>query len=220
MKVLVHEGFHALSFPFGKGRVEDSVAWWLEGSARRAERQVDLALPNATRRCETQGAQVRCWSFDDRIKRAELERAYAPGFAFDTRWEPGLEQSESTRKLYYGLSEVVVSVWIERHGVEAYRAAWREMLAAFDADKGCPCEEGWLLGVLDEAAGGRDEDLFAPHATLRASNPQAFAARMEPYVQDEAALERELQARTAAKLPVPGLGVLWLLLALALLARR
>lgn len=197
-RVLVHESFHGASFPYGKGGVEDSVAWWLEGTAKHSERQVDAALPNATHYCEKTSAEVRCWDFDDRIRRADLETGYGAGFRFDPKWEPSSPQNEDTRRFYYSYSEFVVEAWIERHGIEEYRRVWDEIEAAFEDDAGCPCKDAWLVSLLDDA------DLYRPWQDVKSATPDQFDALVTPYVKDEAALQRELDARSG---PLSGLGI-------------
>lgn len=216
VKVLVHEAFHAASFPYGRGEVGDTVAWWLEGTARLAERQVDATMPNATRHCERSAMEIRCWDFDDRIPRASLETGYDASFAFAADWEPSLPQSEDTRRFYYGYSEYVVASWIARHGGGAYRAAWDEVEAAFLRGEGCPCEDGWIEGVL-----GHDGALFAPWADVKAADPDRFETLVKPYVKDEEALQRELDARANpfAGVPLPAAAA-FAAIALAALARR
>lgn len=219
VKVLVHEAFHALSFPYGRGPVEDTVSWWLEGTARHAERQVDVTMPNATRHCEKSATEVRCFDFDDRIRRADLDQAYAPSFTFQDDWEPSLEQSDDTRKFYYAYSDFLVAAYVERYGEESYRAAWDAVEAAFEDGAGCACGDGWLERALAEAAGATEADVTKPYAQLRASDPAAFTAKVTPFVRDEAALQRELerQANPLAGVPLPW----WLgLVALALAAVR
>lgn len=223
VRVVVHEGFHALSFPFGKGRVEETISWWLEGTARHAEQHVRDAMPNASRYCVTEGLEARCWDFDDRIRRADLETAYSANFTFQEDWEPKLPQSDETRSFHYGLSELVVGAWIERHGVAAYREAYDEILATFADDTRCPCRAGWLRGVLAEAGGGADEDLFTPWIDLKQRVPSSFDARIAPFVRDEAALQRELDAHAKAAIPklIPSAGALVAVAAFALaLGRR
>lgn len=197
VRVLVHEAFHAASFPYGKGSVEDAVAWWLEGTARRSERHVDARMPNATLHCERTTAEVKCWDFDDRIKRGDLENGYETGFTFDAAWEPSTPQSEETRRFYYAYSEYVVGAWITRHGEAEYQRVWDAVAAAFHRGAGCPCADGWLVGILD------DPDLFRPWQDLRAGSPDDFNASVEPFVKDEAALQRALDAES--KNPFAGL---------------
>lgn len=217
VKVLVHESFHAASFPYGKGPVVDHVAWWLEGTARHAERQVDVAMPNATTRCERTSAEVKCWNFDDRIARAELDAGYRESFRFDPAWEPSVPQSDETRRFYYGFSEFLVGAWIQQNGERRYQEAWNAIAAAFDTGEECPCVEGWLTSLL------ADPDLYRPWGDLRASDPTGFEARVTPFLKDEAALERALDAQAS---PLDGLRVplpAWLALAalaVALLRRR
>lgn len=210
VRVLVHESFHAASFPLGKGAVEDAVAWWLEGTAKHSERQVDAALPNATIHCTKDAAEVRCWDFDDRISRADLDTGYESGFRFQTEWEPSAPQSEDTRRFYYSYSEFVVEAWIARHSVAEYQRVWDEITAAFEEGEGCPCAEGWLLGLLD------DEDLFQPWQDVKSATPTEFEALVKPFTKDEEALQRELDARSnpLAGIPVPG----WIALAALLVA--
>lgn len=212
VKVLVHESFHAASFPHGKGPVEDAVAWWLEGTARHAERQVDATMPNATRHCTTSATEVRCYDFDDRIKRADLETGYASSFTFDPDWEPSLPQSDDTRRFYYAYSEYVVASWIARHGAGRYQEAWDEVEAAFLRGEGCPCADGWLESVLD------DPTLFEPWADVKAAQPERFETLVKPLVKDEEALQRELDARSNPFSQVPAPGALAALGALALAA--
>jgi len=214
VKVLVHEAFHAASFPYGRGEVEDTVAWWLEGTARHAERQVDAAMPNATRHCEREGLELRCWDFDDRIARASLETGYADSFSFSADWEPSLPQTEDTRRFYYGYSEYVIGSWIARHGVDAYRAAWDEVERAFRTGEGCPCGDGWLEGVL-----GDDVVLFEPWADVKRADPARFETLVKPYVKDEEALQRELDARANPFSGIPAAGVVGVALALLVAAR-
>lgn len=209
VKVLVHESFHAASFPHGKGPVEDAVAWWLEGTARHAERQVDTTMPNATRHCTTSATEVRCYDFDDRIKRADLETGYDAAFVFDPDWEPSAPQSDDTRRFYYAYSEYVVASWIARHGDERYRQAWDDIEAAFFRGEGCPCADGWLESVLD------DPTLFEPWADVKATEPQRFETLVKPLVKDEEALQRELDARSNPFSQVPAPGALVAMAALA-----
>lgn len=214
VKVLVHESFHAASFPYGKGPVEDHLAWWLEGTARHAERQVDVAMPNASTHCERTSAEVKCWSFDDRITRAELDAGYRRAFTFDAAWEPSLPQSEETRRFYYGFSEFLVGAWIQQNGEGRYRAAWDDVSAGFDPGEGCPCVEGWLESLL------ADPDLFHPWSSLRASDPPGFEARVKPFVKDEDALQRQLTAESGPlgnmSVPMPA----WVVLAAGAAATR
>lgn len=217
VKVLVHEGFHAASFPYGRGEVEDTIAWWLEGTARHAERQVDATMPNATRHCTKSAVEVRCWDFDDRIPRDALETGYSSSFAFDPDWEPSRPQTDETRRFYYGYSEFVVASWIARHGESAYREAWDEIEAALLHGEGCPCEDGWLEDVL-----GSDPMLFRPWADVRREEPERFETLVRPYVKDEEALQRELDARAnpLSGIPLPPLVALGALASAALLLRR
>ena len=212
VKILVHEAFHAASFPYGSGAVEDTVSWFLEGTAKHAERHVDAAIPNGTIHCATSAVEVSCRSFDDRIKRADLDTGYGSTFDFDTRWEPSLEQNDDTRTFYYAYSEFVVGAWIARHGVEAYRTVWDDVEAAFLAGEGCPCEDGWLVERL------QDEALFTPWDDVRASEPERFETLVKPFVQDEAALQQELHAQAGVPLG-PWLAVLAVALA-AVRSRR
>ena len=198
VRVVVHEAFHAASFPYGKGPVLDEVSWWLEGTAKHSERHVDAAMPNATRHCEKSAAEVRCWDFDDRIKRADLETGYAPSFTFDERWEPSLPQSDDTRRFYYSYSEFVVSAWIARHGEAEYQRVWDDITAAFERGEGCPCTTGWLVGKLD------DDQLFTPWSDVKETTPSEFEAIVKPYVKDEEALQRELDRQAN---PFSGLGI-------------
>ena len=200
VKILVHEAFHAASFPYGRGEVEDTVAWWLEGTARRAERQVDATMPNATLYCEKDTVEVRCASFDDRIEKARLDAAYADGFVFNADWEPSLPQDDDTRSFYYGYSEYLVSSWIERRGEDDYRAAWDEIEGAFLRGEGCPCGDGWIEKVLGA------EGLYAPHAELYRRDPAAYDATVAAYVKDQEALDRELaeQANPFSGIPAWG----------------
>lgn len=219
-KVLVHEAFHAASAPTGKGEVNDTIAWWLEGTARRSERHVDDVLPDARRYCEQDGVQVQCWFFDDRIPRAQLDSAYEPGFTFERRWEPSIPQSEDTRRFYYAYSDYVVAAYIERAGEPAYRAVWDQVTAAFTRGEGCPCEDGWLEGLLVDAAGNLTADeIYRPWADLRARDPAAFDARVAPLVQGE----QKVDAPPLFGLPVPAPAA-WALVAaivgVALVARR
>lgn len=216
VKILVHESFHAASFPYGKGPVEDTVAWWLEGTARHAERQVDVTMPNASRHCQRSATEARCWDFDDRIRRADLETGYDAGFVFDTDWEPSRPQSDDTRRFYYAYSEFVVGSWIAREGEARYRAAWDEITAAFRSGEGCPCGEGWLEGVLE------DEDMFRPWADLHAADTAAFDARVKPFVKDEEGFQRALDehADPLAGIPAAPAMALLALVGLAALARR
>lgn len=219
-KVLVHEAFHAASVPTGTRLVEEPVAWWVEGTARLAERQVDADLPNGSRHCEESAAEVRCWGFDDRISADDLAVAYDPSFTFDVRWEPSLPQPADTRRLYYQLSEYVVGAWVQQHGAARYREAWDRVEAALATGEGCPCGEGWLVATLAEVSGSRD-DVFRPYATLRAQQPDVFEARVAPLVQDEDALQEELARRQRVFPPllVPAPGAL-LAVAAALIAAR
>lgn len=198
VRVVVHESFHAASFPYGKGSVEDEIAWWLEGTAKHSERHVDAALPNATRHCAKTTAEVRCWDFDDRIREAEVDAAYADTFRFNTEWEPSLPQDDDTRRFYYAYSEYVVSAWIERHGQAEYARVWDDITAAFDEDRGCPCGDDWLETVLD------DPDLYQPWQDIRAGDPEEFHATIQPLVKDEEALQRELDRQAN---PLSGLGI-------------
>lgn len=214
VRVLVHEGFHAASFPRGRGDVEDAVAWWLEGTAKHAERQVDAAMPNATRHCEESATQVRCWDFDDRILRKDVDVGYVATFRFDTEWEPSVPQSEETRRFYYSYSEYAVGAWILQNGVPAYRSVWDDVTAAFDTGAGCPCDEGWLERLLDD----HDGLLFRPWQTEKEQRPTEFEALVKPLVKDEEALQRELRERSD---PLAGLGIplpFWVALAAILLA--
>lgn len=198
VRVVVHEAFHAASFPYGKGVVEDEISWWLEGTAKRSERHVDAAMPNATRYCEKSAAQVRCWDFDDRIKRADVETGYTGGFRFDADWEPSLPQTDDTRRFYYSYSEYVASAWIVRHGEAEYQRIWDDITASFERGEGCPCVDGWLETKLD------DEQLFTPWIDVKRSTPTEFEAIVKPFVKDEEALQRELDRQTN---PFSGLGV-------------
>lgn len=209
VKVLVHEAFHAASFPYGKGPVEDTVAWWLEGTARHAERQVDATMPNATYHCTTSATEVRCYDFDDRIKRTDLETGYAPGFKFDPDWEPSLPQSDDTRRFYYAYSEYVVGSWIARHGVPSYQQAWDHIEASFLHGDRCPCAEGWLEAVLD------DPSLFEPWSEIKAAEPARFETLVRPFVKDEETLQRELDARANPFSRVPDAAAIGALAALA-----
>ncbi|HET6404910.1 MAG TPA: hypothetical protein VFH78_09695 [Candidatus Thermoplasmatota archaeon] len=211
VRVLVHEAFHAVSFPYGKGHVDDEVAWWLEGTAKHAERHVDAAMPNATRHCARSAAEVRCWDFDDRIRRAEVEAAYDPSFTFDPDWSPALPQTDDTRRFYYAYSEYVVAAWIQRHSVDEYQRVWDIITGAFERGEGCPCPDGWLETLLD------DPDLFRPWQDVRATDPRAFNELVQPHVKDEAALQRELQrqANPLAGIPAPAWAALLATLAAA-----
>lgn len=214
-KVLVHEGFHAASAPFGKGEVDDVIAWWLEGTARFAERQVDRELPGARRHCEEDARSVRCWFFDDRIPPASLETAYAPGFAFERRWEASLPQSDDTRRFYYAYSEFLVSTLVQRIGEPGYRAAWDDVQAAF-AGEGCPCGDAWLEGRLVASASNlTKEELYRPYAALHASDPRAFDAKVAAFVQAPQEVPR---GSGLFGLPVPGLEVALILLVMVVLA--
>lgn len=199
VKVLVHESFHAASFPFGQGEVTDKLSWFLEGTARHAERQVDVTMPDGALYCQKAATEVRCWGFDDRIAKVDLEQAYGPSFTFDPKWEPSLPQSEDTRRFYYALSEFLVAAWIQQNGEASYQKVWGVMLAAFNDDQGCPCETGWLRALLD------DPDLFAPWADLRQSDPSGFDARITPFLKDDTKLQAELNKQTGplSGLPVP-----------------
>lgn len=222
VKVLVHEAFHALSFPYGRGAVEDTLSWWLEGSARHGERQVDVAMPNATRFCERSATEVRCYDFDDRIKRADLEIAYAPSFTFQDDWEPSLPQSDDTRKFYYAYSDFLVAAYVERYGVAAYQAAWDAVEAALLRGEGCPCADGWLEGVLAAKASATPEDITRPYAALRKSDVAVFTAKVTPFVRDEEGLRREVerQANPLSAIPSPWWAALLALAAVALTRRR
>ena len=198
VRVMVHEAFHAASFPYGKGSVEDDVAWWLEGTAKHSERHVDAAMPNATLHCAKTAAEVRCWDFDDRIKRADLETGYQNTFQFDADWEPSAPQDDDTRRFYYAYSEFVVSAWIERHGEAEYQRVWNEISAAFDEGAGCPCREGWLEALLD------DPQLFRPWEDVKSATPTEFEALVKPLVKDEEAAQRELDRQSN---PFSGLGI-------------
>ena len=226
-RVLVHEAFHAISVPYGRGDVTDVLDWWLEGAARHAERHVDAVLPNGSRHCEKGDREVRCWSFDDRISPADLEQAYRPGFAFEKRWTPSLEQSDDTRGFYYQLSAYLVGAYVQMHGQDAYRAAWDALGAAFADDARCPCGTGWLEGVLLEAAGedATVRDLYRPYGSVYDVQPTVFHARVQPLVKDETALQDELDRQTAGgfggfQVPSPALPLLLLALCLAALAAR
>lgn len=174
-KVLVHEAFHAASAPFGKGDVEDTVAWLLEGSARYAERRVDAALPEARRHCETTATRVECWFFDDRITMDQLEAAYAPSFRFERDWEPSLAQDEETRRFYYAFTEYLVASYVARQGLSDYRSAWDDIEAAFATGAGCPCGDGWVEGVLVDAAGNlTEEELLRPRGALHDADRDAW----------------------------------------------
>lgn len=211
VKILLHEAFHAASFPYGSGAVTDKVSWWLEGTAKHSERQVDSAMPNSTIHCEKSATEVSCRSFDDRIKRPHLETGYQPEFTFDPRWEPSLEQTDETRTFYYAYSEYVVGAWIARRGAEAYRDVWDEIEAAFRTGAGCPCGEGWLLGRLG------DESLFTPWDDVKSADPDRFETLVKPFVQDQSAVDDALKAAAG---PL-GLGIplpMWSALVAALVA--
>jgi len=171
-------------------------------------------MPNATRHCEREGLELRCWDFDDRIARASLETGYADSFSFSADWEPSLPQTEDTRRFYYGYSEYVIGSWIARHGVDAYRAAWDEVERAFRTGEGCPCGDGWLEGVL-----GDDVVLFEPWADVKRADPARFETLVKPYVKDEEALQRELDARANPFSGIPAAGVVGVALALLVAAR-
>lgn len=216
-KVLVHESFHALSVPYGRGEVQDAIDWWLEGTARHAERHVDRVLPNATRHCERSATEIRCWSFDDRITRDALEQAYAPGFTFERRWSPSLEQSDDTRSFYYQYSAYLAEAYLALHGADAYRDAWNAMQTAFHDPTRCPCLDGWLEKTLLQTAGGdaNVRDLYRPWNDLHFADKAAFDLLVTPFVKDEQALQDELEKAAGWQgLLVPGPGVLLVLLAL------
>lgn len=219
-RVLVHEAFHAVSAPYGKGPVTDVVDWWLEGAARHAESHVDAVLPNGSRHCEKSAREVRCWTFDDRVAPADLEEAYASSFSFERRWAPSLEQSAETRSFYYRYAAYLVGAYLRLHGVDAYRAAWDDLQAAFAEGEGCPCGDGWLeTALLGRAPGATARDLYRPQADLRFRDPAAFDAWAKPLLKDEKALQDELD-RQAGRGAFPGLdvpGVAAPLAALALL---
>lgn len=228
-RVLVHESFHALSAPYGRGLVTDALDWWLEGAARDAELRVDDVLPNGSNHCEESSREVRCWSFDDRIPRVDLQQAYGAGFAFEKRWTPGMEQSADTRTFYYQLSAFLVGAYVRTQGEDAYRLVWDQLAAAFERDEGCPCGAGWLEGLLLRAAGGDlpARDLYRPWGDLHDADPDAFDARVAPLVKDEDALQAELDRRsngagiTGLGVPMPAPALLLLALAgVALVARR
>lgn len=200
VRVVVHEAFHAASFPYGKGHVEDEIAWWLEGTAKHSERHVDAAMPNATRHCTKSAAEVRCWDFDDRIPRDDLETGYTGTFRFDPEWEPTTPQSDDTRRFYYSYSEYVVSAWIARHGEAEYQRIWDDITNAIATGQGCPCPDGWLETMLD------DEQLFTPWSDVKQTSPAEFDAIVKPYVKDEEALRRELDRRANPLSGIPGLG--------------
>lgn len=215
-KVLVHEAFHAISAPSGTGDVDEPIAWWLEGAARRAERAVDDVLPDARRHCESDVAQTQCWFFDDRITRENLAQAYAPSFEFETAWEPSLPQSDDTRRFYYGLSEYLVSAYVTQAGERAYQDAWEKITRAFTDETACPCESGWLEStLLSTARNMTRDDLYRPWQGLA---PEAFASQTAALVQ----AEQRVEAAPFFGLPIPGLGVVGVLgaLGVALLSLR
>lgn len=211
-KVLVHEAFHAASAPYGKGEVDDVIAWWLEGTARHAERQVDGVLPGASRHCQTTGNEVRCWFFDDRISREDLATGYSPSFEFERRWEASVPQSEDTRRFYYAFSEYLVAAYVAQAGEDAYQAVWDELTAAFADPARCPCGDGWLEGVLLAEAGNLTvDDLYRPWADERAADQKTFDARVASLVR----APQEVPNPPLFALPIPGLGALGLVVALA-----
>lgn len=218
-KVLVHEGFHASSAPFGKGEVDDVVAWWLEGTARFAERQVDRELPDARRHCEEDARSVRCWFFDDRISRDGVESAYAQGFEFERRWEASLPQSDDTRRFYYSYSEFLVATLVQRLGEPGYRAAWDDVHAGF-AGEGCPCGDAWLEDTLVATASNLTrEEIYRPYSALHDSDRDAFYAKVGPFVQAPQEVPR---ASGPFGLPIPSVELALVLVAGAVvaLARR
>ncbi|HUR69321.1 MAG TPA: hypothetical protein VM370_08740 [Candidatus Thermoplasmatota archaeon] len=198
VKLLVHEAFHAASFPYGQGDVEETIAWWLEGTARHAERQVDATMPNATNHCEKEATRVTCWSFDDRITIENATAGYRSDFTFDRDWEPSAPQDDDTRTFYYGYSELVVGAWIAQRGEPGYRSAWDTIDKAFATGDGCPCKDGWIEEILD------DDSLFRPWESVRTSDPAGFDARVRPFVKDEAALQAAVDAEAG---PLAGLGI-------------
>lgn len=227
-RVLVHEAFHAVSAPNGRGPVTETVDWWLEGTARHAERHVTLLSPNSTRHCEKNLREVRCWSFDDRVSKDELDQAYEAGFTFERRWSPSLEQPSGTRSFYYRLSAFLVGAYVQQYGQDAYRDAWGRVTRAFEEGAGCPCGDGWLERTLLDAAGGEvpARDLYTPRAAQRFAEPAAFEAWARPLVKDEKALQDELDraAGDPREILTPGPGAATLLgasvVALAFVALR
>lgn len=215
-KVVVHEAFHAASAPYGKGAVEDVIAWWLEGTARFAEREVDRELPEGAKHCETEGVRIQCWFFDDRISEAELEAAYAPDFSFQRRWEPSLPQTEETRRFYYAYSEFLVANYVAREGNTTYAQVWDALAAAFDDASRCPCGDGWLEELLLRHAGDdvAADDLYQPWSKLRASDPVAFDARVAGFVR----APQDIEAPPLFGLPIPAAWTMASLVAVALCA--
>ena len=178
-EALVHETFHAVTFPTGAGALERNATWWIEGTARFAERFV--GGDDGWRSCEG----TWCWTFQSQLDRADLDALYASDWAFDPEWSMATLDGEAERALRYEYSAFLVAAYVTRYGPEAYGAAWADLRDAA-ADPSCGCDAAYVRDVLVRASGGKlsEDELYAPFRDLRVEDPARYATAIAPLVAD------------------------------------
>lgn len=187
---LLHELFHAESLPLGPGTFRDNITWFVEGSARFAERWLDESFPEGQRACATVDAVTKqCRFFDQRIRYRELAAAYRSGFQFDTSHRPWEAADAEKAGFYYGYSDYILAAYVQRFGADAYRAVWQELLGARADGSVCPCDAAWLAQAFVRQVGPNltESELYHPYRDLFVQDEEAFRAAVGPLVgHDEA----------------------------------
>lgn len=196
-EALVHETFHAATLPRGPAARSGDLSWWIEGSARYAERFV--GGDDGWRACDDPW----CWTFRSQILASDLEARYASDWRFDPRWDPAT--SAEGRGIEYQYAGFLVASFVARYGDAAYAAAWSEVRTAAE-DPACACGEAWLRSLLVRLSGGRlsVEELYHPYRELAADEPAAFAQAVAPLVANAPHEGAPVPMRlAAARPPVP-----------------